>query len=251
MYFVKQSIGALASPLAIALLLTLAAGALRMLRRPRTTRWLLVCAAVVAYLGATSVTGDLLLRPLERQYPALGDNQPQSPRYIVVLGSGYTPREGLPITAAIDEDGLTRIVEGVRLALHFGAVKLVVSGGAPSGSEAPAHGYAKLAHELGIADSTLMVLDTALDTGAEARAVAGLLGDTPFILVTSAYHMPRAVRQMQRAGAHPIPAPTGQLSYRIKVWDLERWLPSSAGLRKSERALHEYLGLAALTVHLG
>jgi len=98
------------------------------------------------------------------------------------------------------------------------------------------------------ADASLVVLQSPLDTGAEARAIASLLNGAPFVLVTSAYHMPRAVRLMQRAGQHPIPAATGQRVGAFPGWGLHRWLPTSAGMRDSEIALHEYLGLAALAV---
>jgi uncharacterized SAM-binding protein YcdF (DUF218 family) len=94
----------------------------------------------------------------------------------------------------------------------------------------------------------MAVLNKGLDTAQEARAVAVQLGTAPFLLVTSAAHMPRAMRQMKRAGAQPIPAPTGQLTGRPRGWD--SWLPSSAGLGRTERALHEYLGLAALLAHV-
>jgi uncharacterized SAM-binding protein YcdF (DUF218 family) len=92
-----------------------------------------------------------------------------------------------------------------------------------------------------------VTLDRSLDTASEARAVATLLGATPFILVTSAYHMPRAVWLMQRAGAHPIPAPVGQ---RVRGMDglIGALIPGSVGLSETEHALHEYLGLVALAL---
>jgi uncharacterized SAM-binding protein YcdF (DUF218 family) len=105
-----------------------------------------------------------------------------------------------------------------------------------------------LARDLGIAPAAIMLSDKPLDTGSEARAVVKLLGTTPFLLVTSAYHMPRAMRLMQNAGAQPIPAPTGQ---RVNGSAREQWgriFPNSAGLGKTERALHEYLGLLAVTL---
>lgn len=252
MYFLKQFVSALATPLVLALTIAAVAAAFRFFRRPRVARWLLGCAAALGYLGSTPAVGDALLDPLERRYPSLREDQPLQPAgYVVVLGSGYRPRDGIPVTAALDADGLVRVVEAVRLARRLGAVQLVVSGGAPPGSVPPARGYANLARGLGIADASLAVLDTALDTGAEARAVVVFLGKAPFILVTSAYHMPRAMLQMERAGAQPIAAPTGQLTDRSQGADLRRWLPSSSGLGKSERALHEYLGLVALAAGLG
>jgi uncharacterized SAM-binding protein YcdF (DUF218 family) len=248
-YIVKQLVGRLAGPLVIAFLIGVTAGICRALGRRRTAVWLLASAATVAYLGAIVPVGDALLGPLERRYPPLSQEEPlPSVGYIVVLGSGYTPHNGIPVTAALDEDGLARIVEGIRLARRFGNARLVVSGGAPPGRMAPALGYPELARDLGVDETSLVVSDSALDTDAEARAVAALVGDAPFILVTSAYHMPRAVRLMERAGVHPIPAPTGHrvnASVRVDWTDL---LPASVGLRKTERALHEYLGLAAMAV---
>jgi uncharacterized SAM-binding protein YcdF (DUF218 family) len=245
-HIIKYCAGVLAAPLLLALLTTVVAAGYRAFGRRRIAAGLLVAALAIVYLGAIARVGNSLLAPLESRYPPLQDGSLPSVAYIVVLGSGYVPRDGIPVTAALDEDGLVRIAEAVRLMRRLGAVQLIVSGGAPPDKTPPAIGYAKLAHDLGVDDASLVVLNGALDTGAEARSVATLIGTAPFILVTSAYHMPRAMRLMQRAGARPIPAPTGQL---VNESANSRWsslLPTSAGLGKTERALHEYLGLAAL-----
>ena len=214
--------------------------------------WLLGLSAVVAYLGAISPVGDALLGPLERQYLPLRDDQPLPfVGYVVVLGSGYAPRAGIPVTGALDEDGLVRAVEGVRLLRERGIAKLVVSGGAPIGGTPAALGYAVLARSLGVDSASLIVLDDSLDTADEARAIAMVVGAAPFILVTSACHMPRAVQLMRRAGLHPIPAPTGQRVAEARGFHLGRWLPNSRSLRKSECALHEYLGFVALALNPG
>jgi uncharacterized SAM-binding protein YcdF (DUF218 family) len=242
----KYCAGVLAAPLLLSLLVTCVAVVYRMFGRRRVAAGLLVAALAIVYLGAIARVGNSLLAPLENRYPPLQDGSLPSVSYIVVLGSGYAPRDGIPVTAALDEDGLVRIAEAVRLMRRLGATQLIVSGGAPPDKTPPAIGYAKLAHDLGVDDASLVVLNGALDTGAEARSVAALIGAAPFILVTSAYHMPRAMRLMQRVGARPIPAPTGQL---VNESANSRWsslLPTSAGMSKTERALHEYLGLAAL-----
>ncbi len=237
----------LSSPLAIAMLI--AAAGVMVRNRPRAKCWLLVCAALLAYLGSNSVVGDALLGSLERQYAPLYSGH--AANVVVVLGSGFLPHDDIPITAALDQDGLVRIVEGIRLARGQQIAKLVVSGGAAAGEAAPARGYAELAEALGIEDSRLIVLSSPQDTAAEARAIAQLLGSTPFLLVTSAYHMPRAIRQMIRAGAAAIPAPTGQMTGGVRTFAWRRWLPTSGGLGKCERALHEYLGLVALDLGVG
>jgi uncharacterized SAM-binding protein YcdF (DUF218 family) len=250
-HVIKQCVGALATPLMLALILAAVAGAIRLHARRRIVAWFLAAAAVIVFFGASGRVGNALLGPLERRYPPLPDGSLPAVDYIVVLGSGYAPRDGIPVTAALDEDGLVRVVEGVRLARRLGAGRLVLSGGAPEGATPPALGYAKLARDLGLDEASLVVLNGSLDTGAEAHSVAALIGAAPFILVTSAYHMPRAMRLMERAGAHPIPAPTGQLVNELANHTWGSFLPTSSGMSKTERALHEYLGIAAAAAGVG
>ena len=248
MHFVKHCAAFFTAPLMLALFLAMAAAAFRLRGRRRLSAALFILAAVTAYASSTGVIGDSLLGPLERQYPPLREDQPLPPvNWIVVLGSGYAPRAGISVTAALDPDGLARIVEGVRLARKYPGMRLLVSGGAPAGgAPPPAHGYAELARDLGIEDSSLLVSDKPLDTGEEAHAVAELLGNQPFLLVTSAYHMPRAMRQMRRAGARALPVPAEQLVIPAPGINWRKLLPNSAGLGKTERAFHEYLGLLAM-----
>jgi uncharacterized SAM-binding protein YcdF (DUF218 family) len=238
--------------MALSLLLAAVAGACRLSRRRGLARALLIGAAAVIYLGSVSIVGDALLGPLEHRYAPLPADAPPPPAsYVVALGGGYAPHDGIPVTAGLDGDGLVRIVEAVRLERRLKDARLIVSGGAPPGEYASALGYAQLARELGVEQDSLVVLDQPLDTAAEARAIAAVVGTARFILVTSAYHMPRAVLEMRRAGVQPIPAPTGQLVSGADALDWRAWLPNSGGLRKTERALHEYAGLAALAVHPG
>lgn len=249
MLVLKQSLETFATPLVIALLLAVAAALCRAIGRRRAATWLLGCAAALAYLSALAPVGQALLAPLENQYPPLAaDAALQGIGNIVVLGSGYMPRDAIPVTAALDADGLARIVEGLRLARRIPGVRLIVTGGATPGYTPGALGYAALARDFGVSDASLVVLQAPRDTGAEAVAVAALLGATPFVLVTSAYHMPRAVRLMRRAGAHPVPAATGQHAGAFPGRGWYRVLPTSAALHDTELALHEYLGLAALAV---
>jgi uncharacterized SAM-binding protein YcdF (DUF218 family) len=76
------------------------------------------------------------------------------------------------------------------------------------------------------------------------------LGDSPFILVTTASHMPLAMLWMKHRGARPIAAPTGQRVSGKDKFAPGPWLPSSDGLDKTEHALHEYVGLVSLELGL-
>jgi uncharacterized SAM-binding protein YcdF (DUF218 family) len=240
--------GALSKPLLLALILS--GAGLLLIRGPRRRLglWLVSAGAVVAYLASTPLVGNASLGFLERQYPSFEAAQAIGVRNIVVLGSSYEPHDHIPISGALDADGLARIVEGVRLARLRPNSRMLLSGGAPPGFTPTAYGYAQLAADLGIERSAVIIMDRALDTGQEAREVAAALGRSPFILVTSAYHMPRAMLLMRGAGANPVPAPTGQLVHTQHGFERFGLIPGSRGLRKTEAALHEYLGLAAVSL---
>jgi uncharacterized SAM-binding protein YcdF (DUF218 family) len=156
----------------------------------RTGVWLIAGGLLFAYLASTSLIGNALLGPLERNFPSFEPTQAMEVHDIVVLGSGYEPQDHIPVTGALDADGLARVVEGVRLARARPSARLLLSGGSAPGHSPIALGYAEMAVELGIPRSVIVIMDRALDTAQEARDVAALLGRSPFILVTSAYHMP-------------------------------------------------------------
>jgi uncharacterized SAM-binding protein YcdF (DUF218 family) len=250
-YYLKQSIGLLGMPLVIGCLIVVFALAYQLRGRSRAACRLFLAAALLSYLASTRLVGDALLGPLEGRYAALANERPPPQAgSVVVLGSDYRPRAGIATTAALDADGLVRIVEGIRLTRQLGAARLVVSGGAAPGKVPPAVGYADFARQFGVPAASIVTLAGPLDTHAEARAVADLFGPAPFVLVTSAYHMPRALWLMERAGAHAIPAPVGQRTRGMDGHLIGSLIPGSSGLYETEHALHEYIGLLAMTLGL-
>jgi uncharacterized SAM-binding protein YcdF (DUF218 family) len=246
MILIKEAAALMTAPLVIVLLMAIAALVCRLARRGRASGVLLTCAAALLYLSSISLVGQALLRPLEARFPPLTGEQPPAVGYVVVLGSGYAPHDGIPVTAAVDEDGLVRVVEAVRLIRSLRGARLVVSGGPSPGHVPVAQGYAQLARGLGVAEQSIIMSDKPLNTRAEAGEVRRLLGSSPFLLVTSAYHMPRAMLLMRQTGANPIAAPTGQRAFGATPVTWRSFLPTSGGLGETERALHEYLGLATV-----
>jgi uncharacterized SAM-binding protein YcdF (DUF218 family) len=240
----------LSVPLLLALLLACVGLALLSCQRRRAGYKFIAGAGILSYLASISLVGNALLAPLESEYVAFDAASAIGVHDIVVLGSGYEPHDGIPVTGALDADGLARIVEGVRLARLLPGSRLLVSGGALPGSIPGAVGYARLAEDLGIDRSAMIVLDRAVNTVQETREVASLLENSRFVLVTSAYHMPRSMRLMRLAGANPIAAPVGQLLRTRTGWQQFGLIPGASGLHKTETALHEYLGLAAICLHV-
>lgn len=59
---------------------------------------------------------------------------------------------------------------------------------------------ARVAQSLGVPREQIITLDLPKDTEEEAAAVKQAIGDAPFLLVTSASHLPRAMIFFSRKG---------------------------------------------------
>jgi len=247
----KPLISALAMPIPIACGLVVLGLVLRLRGRARAGVRVMIGAALVVTLAAWWPVADGLLGPLERRYPALTDPRvPGDVAAIVVLGAGWWPRADWPLSSQLNESSAIRLFEGVRLAHALPETRLIVSGGSSRRGLPPvAAGYARAAQELGVAQARILILDGARDTAQEAYAVEAAVGPgRRILLVTSAAHMPRAMRHFERVGLAPIAAPTQHLTGRSEGRTLLSWLPSSGNLRQTERALHEHLGLLVLAL---
>lgn len=76
------------------------------------------------------------------------------------------------------------------------------------------------------------------ETAHHPRAIAEEVGDRPFAVVTSAFHMPWSMRVFRRNGLSPVAYPAGYLvSRRNRLIGL---IPSSKGLELTQLALTEY-----------
>src|SRR6516165_4990316 len=156
MTLIKGIADVLTAPLVIVLLVAIAAAVCRLTGRSRASRILLIGAAVLTYLASIPLVGKALLRPLETRFRPLNADQLPSVDYIVVLGSGYAPHDGIAVTAALDREGLMRAVEAVRLMRSLRGARLVMLGGALRGYPPVAQGYAQLARALGVAEQSLI-----------------------------------------------------------------------------------------------
>jgi uncharacterized SAM-binding protein YcdF (DUF218 family) len=204
----------------------------------------LVASLSIAWLGSTTFFGALLLAPLESRYQARQTADFAGVHDIVALGSSYSPSDGLSAASALDEEGLRRVIEAVRLQRQLPGTILVLTGGASDAKPAPATGAERFARELGVDENRILALPHALDTRQEAKEISELMGNKPFLLVTSASHLPRAMEYMRRFGAKAIPVPASNYSAKFQ-FSWRGLVPCANGLKMSEMAIHEYVGLLA------
>jgi uncharacterized SAM-binding protein YcdF (DUF218 family) len=166
-----------------------------------------------------------------------------SVKWIVLLGGGHMTDPRMPVTSQISNESLTRLVECVRIHRLIAGSKIVLSGGAVYDSSSEAGTFARVAAILNINARDIVLDDVSRDTEEQAENIRSIVGQDRFILVTSAYHMPRSMAIFNKAGLKPIPAATNHLVKERQLKAPEDFYPSSMGLFKAEHAMHEYLGL--------
>lgn len=239
MFLLKKMIAAFLLPPGL-FVLALAGLGLYLRRRCRPAA--LACAALAALLwaGSTEVFSDALLRPLESAYktPARPEGD-----IIVLLCGGF--RGGWkPFSASerLAPGTLERAAAAYKLHKLTG-LPLLVSGGAPFSSEPEAEAAAAYLEELGVPRGKLLTEVRSRDTR-ENAAYSGRIcrerGYKKAILLTSAFHMPRAALLFGRLGGVELePFPVARRAGGPRY--LRDWLPG--GGEDARRALNEYAGL--------
>ncbi|WP_031386899.1 ElyC/SanA/YdcF family protein [Desulfonatronum thiodismutans] len=247
MFLLKKIIGLLCMPLSVAGLLLVAGLVLSWFGKSRKLAGVLLLLGTMMAMGfASSPVADRLLTPLELRYePVTSAWDLADVRFVVVLGGGHRSDPRLTATMQLSDASLARLIEGIRLHRQLPESVLIFTGGAIFDAFSHAWVMAAAAGELGELEPKVL-LDQPRDTAEEMLALREVIAaDEPFLLVTSASHMPRSVALAKAAGLAPVPAPT---DFLVKQ-SLERerhpgdYFPSAVALRRSERAVYEYLGL--------
>lgn len=246
MFLFKKLVAPLFFPVSVVLLiLILGLFLLTLSHRKKTGKVLILMGVFLLGTLSYEAASEGLLKPLEYTYPSLihAVNM-EDVRWIVVLGGGCTSNKKLSVTSQVSDLSLFRLVEGIRLHREIPKSKLILSGGRVFDPASEASVMAEVAIAIGVKKEDLVLEENSKDTEDQARLIHGMVKQEPFILVTSASHMPRSMILFKRLGMHPIPAPT---EYKVKEGRgtiPKRFYPTADGLIKAERAFYEYLGLA-------
>ncbi len=250
---ITRTLEAFVFPPGLFLLLLLAA-VLLWRRRPGVARWLVVAAAGGLYLAATPLVAQGLV-DLTQRYPA---RPPQAylgsgAGAIVVLGGGrrYGAREYGGDT--VSEFTLERLRFAARLQRVSG-LPVLVSGGDPFGtgtSEASLMAQT-LRRDFAVPVRWLEAHSrTTRENALDSARILHAAGIRRVLLVTHAWHMPRALTSFQAAGLDAVPAPTAaeQLIRGAPGWFAI--LPGSEALEVTRRMLHEWVGRVWYAVRRG
>lgn len=231
-------------------LLLVAAGLVASARAWRRVGYsLILAAALLLGLSVWSSLGANLLAPLEDRF-ARPEIPPESVAGIVVLGGGLEgsinrARGGYELNSSGD-----RFVETAILARRFPDARILVSGGSGElllTGESDADTAPRLLTALGVAPERLILENRSRNTDENARFSRELAKPQPeetWLLVTSAFHMPRSVGLFRKAGFAVVPWP---VDYRTAGDEGYGFFVDNAidSLQNTTLGIREWIGLLA------
>lgn len=191
---------------------------------------------------------DALMAPLQDEArAAAAQTKPCCYAAIVLLGGGIVPASPPHVPVAHLTDGADRLWHAARL-FHAGiAPEIIVSGGRPGlealAGDSEATAMRDFLQALGVPKSTVTLEENSKNTIENIAFVRRLIGDKPVALVTSAYHMPRALRLARTIGLKAAAFPTDWQIPAIARPGWANWLPTLEAQLTSSRAIREHVAM--------
>jgi|SRR5690349_11476978 len=250
MFFILSKIGGFfALPSDIAATLAGLGVVLLFTRFKRSGRALAAIGVVLLIVAGLTPLGNALMLPLEQRFPPC-DASHGAPTGMIVLGGAIGPEVSAARGTPALNEAAERITTAVALARQYPAARIIYSGGNASlvlagGIEADY--AADLFESLGIPRDRIETERRSRNTIENAefsKAIAAPKPGERWLLITSAYHMPRAIGAFRRAGFAVEACP---VDWRTRgPIDLAVFFESvSVGLIRTDTAIHEWIGLAA------
>ena len=219
------------------------------------TRWaslgrkLLVVSVTLLAICGFSPLGNLVLYPLESRFPPW-DAARGAPDGIVVLGGSIDADVSAAHGVAVIGSGADRIIAAAALAHRYPNARLVFTGGSGnliSGDAREADYAAALFESLGISSERLIMERRSRNTRENAEFSMAIANPKPgerWLLVTSAFHMPRSVGLFRKVGFAVQPFP---VDWRVgRGGDVLRFNVSLLeGLGRVDTGMREWMGLIA------
>jgi uncharacterized SAM-binding protein YcdF (DUF218 family) len=246
-FVLSKTIGYLLLPTNLLIAIGFVGAVLMATRFASLGRKLVVVAVVLLVLCGLSPLGKILLYPLEQRFPAW-DATRGAPDGIIVLGASIeadlSVAHGTPVVRGAPD----RIIAAAALARQYPNARVVFSGGSANliSNDAREADFAGAIFEsLGVDKSRLMMERRSRNTQENAEFSKALVAPKDgerWLLVTSAFHMPRSVGLFRKAGfaveAYPV-------DWRVGGRDDLMALSNIAieGLGRTDLAVREWIGL--------
>jgi uncharacterized SAM-binding protein YcdF (DUF218 family) len=248
MFFILSKVlGFFALPSNLLITIGLVGLVLLLTRSRRLASWLVVTSLVLLALFGLSPLGNLLMLPLEERFPPW-DASHGAPDGVIVLGGVIAEDVSAARGAVALNESAERVTVAAELARRYPKLRIIFSGGTNAllfdkGAEA---GFAvRQLEDLGVARERIVAEEQSRNTVENAvfsRLIANPQPGQRWLLLTSAFHMPRAIAVFRAAG---FPVEAYPVDWRTTgPMDLVRPYPSvSEGLRRTDVAVREWIGL--------
>ena len=246
-FLLSKIIGFFALPSNFLIVIGLAGIFLLFTRFTRLASWLVVTSLVLIAIAGLSPLGNALIVPLEDRFPPW-DPSRGAPTGIVVLGGAITPEVSIAHDTVALNEAAKRITATAELARRYPDARIIFSGGNNAilfdeGVEADI--AVRQFEALGIAHDRITAEEQSRNTIENAvfsRLLANPQPGERWLLVTSAYHMPRAIAVFRAAG-FPVEAYPVDWRTRGPADALRPFASLGDGLRRTDTAVREWVGL--------
>src|SRR5690554_392802 len=247
MFVVSKLAIALISPLGASLFGGLLALVLALWGRRRLAISLGMLALLWLWFWSLPAASNWLRGYLEDQYPPVVIQDVPRAEAIVVLGGGVSPGGYGDLYPNL-ESGSDRVWHAARLFHASKAPLVLLTGGSdPSHSAASeSEAMGQFMRDLGVPGQAMVLENRSRNTSQNAEYSAEILaghGISRILLVTSAYHMPRARRLFEAQGLEVVPVATDHEVLSRPLW--RNLLPDTRALDGSSRAIKEIVGRLA------
>ncbi len=235
-------------PLGLGLLFVLAGIALAARPQPRLGRLSLALAVMILWVSSMPLVADTVLGALEGQHPPRPLHELPSADVAIVLGGaigGSVP----PRVSADLSDAADRVLQAARLFKAGKVPRILVTGGnLPWGPAAVSEAelIRDLLVEWGVPHPRIEIGTASRTTAENAREIRAVFDAAPFasaLLVTSAFHMPRALAVFRKAGLPVTPAAADVRAVRPSSLTVLDVLPDAEALAKTTLAVKEVAGM--------
>jgi uncharacterized SAM-binding protein YcdF (DUF218 family) len=249
MFFIlSKTAGFFALPSNALIVLALAGLVLLATRWRRLGLWLAFVAIMLLAVAGYSPVGNILMSALEERFPQW-DAARGAPYGIVVLGGAIAPDVSAARGTAELTEAAERMTAAVALARQYPQARIVFSGGNGGlmGGAKEAQAAERFFVALGLPRERLVLEDRSRNTAENAVFSHALAQPKPgerWLLVTSAYHMPRSMGCFRKAG-FPVEAYPVDWRTRGPQDATEPFNQLSAGLARTDAAVREWVGLVA------
>jgi uncharacterized SAM-binding protein YcdF (DUF218 family) len=252
-FFLSKTLGIMLLPSNFLIGLGLVGGILLLTRFASLGRKLVMASLVLLAICGFSPLGNVLMYPLEQRFPPWDDTR-GAPDGIVVLGGSIESDLSAAHGVAIFNTAVNRVIAAAALAHRYPQARIVFSGGSAnlvSDDAAKEADYAIPVFEsFGISKDRLMMERRSRNTEENAEFTKALVSPKAgerWLLVTSAYHMPRSIGIFRKAGFAVEPYPA---DWRVGgAKDVLTFsIFSVDGLARVDLAAREWMGLAAYRI---